>query len=1150
MQLSAAVLQEGIGRADLSDWQGAGRPDKEGAVLLPAGSLQYRYPDGKRYNKGFRKLDEGASDWTRFYGISFYVFTDSERTVNLEVAIKVPGYEKDNIYPEITAPVSIPGTGWRRVVLPWKSFRINEAQRAGALQTVKAVIIRPAGPSDGRVRIRRVQLTAGDAVSLTTAVKGKAAPPGGTAVYTLAVGNTSDVRQALHLEAAHYGWESMHTTLEPAFMELAPGEIKTCKVTVKVADRLPPGSREKQVIRVLANGRLLPDAGMELITATALPHPNILHTAARWDEVRNKIKQYAWARKEQEEYVQLAEAWQVPEPATRLSNDNAILGQHLFRTQEEFNFMAAGIAYQLTGNKKYAEKVALFLRRLSDPQKGYPTTFRGCHQSFVQEGHFFQHIAMAYDMIAASGVLTGEDRAAIEHTFRLFIETVDLGTREGAINNWLLSEETGALYCALAIQDWRLVERFFNGPGGILDHLSQGVMNDGWWYECSISYNVWCTSEFSQIALALAPWGVNFKDMRVPAGTTPYYSLIPDMMRPGLYGMNFEKWGPVTKNSVGIKDMWDALPAFIDNRGVMFAVNDAQENMVAGQPYELAYYLYRDPEYAAIINRSADRDLLYGVPELPQDSSLLAGRSAYADNMGIVMLRSQKPGREQGEQLQAALHYGTHGGYHGHFDRTGLLHLSRYGRSFYNPEMVWYGYGSFMYKFYVQTSMSKNMVVVDQKMQEPVESHRALFHTGRMMQAAVVETKARWSNPPYGGMRYSEWGDISFAQKCWLEGRSVPLPAHAPGYGAVTGFTEPVFQRRLMIVTDDYVVLADYVKAAQEHTFDWLFQAKGFTGMEAEEKQFLQHTAQMNTDPLGSAQFITDCNWWSAGGTAKAHFTTCWGEGCDNAGTRAPYSEDGVLHMDVYSAWPLQKQVMAGTTPEDHHVAKQVHYTIKGDGKLLKTDSTGAWILGAAGIDLPLEAIKELQVELRTNASGQPSLFLGNAVVVLENGKELPLSSLPARYGNVQAVPAAGRDYLGGPVKIGGIPMTTAIPAMPATPAQPAVMTFDLDGVKARRLKATLGSDYPLGNEAARRKTYAVRSKGKEAVYITVIAPYDRNPVIKSVRATAGDRLRVELQDGRVQEFNIRQLEQETGTVKVEMTERKGTRILGEESTN
>ncbi len=73
----------------------------------------------------------------------------------------------------------------------------------------------------------------------------------------------------------------------------------------------------------------------------------------------------------------------------------------------------------------------------------------------------------------------------------------------------------------------------------------------------------------------------------------------------------------------------------------------------------------------------------------------------------------------------------------------------RQGRSFYNPETSWFGYASYMYKWWVQTSLSHNMVVVDAKMQEPAECAPLLFHTGALMQVMAAETTARWSNPPY-----------------------------------------------------------------------------------------------------------------------------------------------------------------------------------------------------------------------------------------------------------------------------------------------------------------------------------------------------------------------------------------------------------------
>ena len=259
------------------------------------------------------------------------------------------------------------------------------------------------------------------------------------------------------------------------------------------------------------------------------------------------------------------------------------------------------------------------------------------------------------------------------------------------------------------------------------------------------------------------------------------------------FGMDPTVSGPTRRPYRTITDLWNSLLPFIDYRGVMFGVNDSTESKVAGnrtevsgQPFEIAYYVYRDPRYAAIIKLGGgQRDLLYGVPDLPQDTPQEFRGNAYADNVGLAMLRSQTKGRPMREQIQAALHYGTHGWAHGHYDRTDLLCLMRYGRSFWNPESVFYVYEPFMYKFFTQTSVNHNMVVVDQKMQQATPGQRLLFYTGSLMQAAAVQTTARWSNPPYGGMVYDYVPVKTFEQKTWREGRYVPIPTTAPAYGTL-----------------------------------------------------------------------------------------------------------------------------------------------------------------------------------------------------------------------------------------------------------------------------------------------------------------------------------------------------------------------------
>ena len=1103
------------------------------AVSVPVpSSVVLRHPEGKRdwYHHGFRSENDGTEDFRPYSGLRVDLSLSDDRAVELTATLG----GKENSFTS-KAKVIVRGAGTHRMTLPWTAFDFQQAQ-PGFLKFIGQVelSVRYAEPNinagatpslaatagKGNVEIYGVSVAKGEVISLEAEVRGRPAPAGGSTEYQLTVGNCTDKVQPVVFSQQRYGWEAMKTTITPSTLELAPGQSTTVRVRVELPATVPAGGQEKQTILAVGNGNAGAAATLDLITASALPHPYVLHTPERWREVREKIDKYDWARKGRDEYVAQAGKFIVPALATEpVTTDN--LGLHLFETKVEKDLMAAGIAYQITGNKLYAAKVRDFMLLLSDPLKGYPLTLRGCHQSLVQEGHFFQHIAMAYDMALPSGLFTDAERAQIETTFRLYIGTIAHQTSGGAINNWNLSEICGALYCALVLQDMVAAERFFSGPGGIKDQLAKGVLNDGWWYECSISYNVWCATEFSQAALAMEPWGVNFRDMRVPASTVPHYSLMsPDSMRQ--YGINFEKWGPITRPWLEIRQMWDALPNFSDYRGVMFGVNDATERRLAGTAYEIAYYLYRDPLYATLIKQGgAARDLLYAVPELPAVTPEKFRDSAYADNVGVAMLRSQTPGRPIREQIQAVLHYGTHGGYHGHFDRTSLLHLSRYGRSFYNPEAMWYGYPAFMYKFYVQNSTSSNMVVVDRKMQEPTESRRLLFHTGKLIQAAAVETVSRWSAPPYGGMVYPDQGYATLQEKAFGEGRFLPVPAHPPAYGELTEFTEPILQRRLMVVTDDYVILADYLKGEKEHTFESLFQMKGFKGIDGRNVRLEHHDGQWDTNPVLDAQFVTDADWYTASAPAKAGFEMRWGPGADNAGTRAPESEDGVLKLDVHTLWPQEQKLMVATVPEDHPVNKRLFWKISGDGRHLGEGKFGPWVLGQESVDIAVEGIKNLELETRVELSQLPSIFWTNARVVMRDGSEIPIAKIPTATENIQKPAEEGKDFAGGPIKIVGIQYFSAASGQPKDTKLPAKITLDLTGLDAVRFKAVLGGDYPVGNETQRRKTYASQIRGTEARFLTIIEPYEDKPVIRTAQAISADVIRVELTDGRVQEITL-----------------------------
>jgi hypothetical protein len=388
----------------------------------------------------------------------------------------------------------------------------------------------------------------------------------------------------------------------------------------------------------------------------------------------------------------------------------------------------------------------------------------------------------------------------------------------------------------------------------------------------------------------------------------------------------------------------------------------------------------------------------------------------------------------------------------------------------------------------------------------------------------------------------------TFAEKCWREGRSVPVPDNPPAYGTLTDYTEPILQRRMMIVTDDYVVLADYVKGTQPHTYESLLQLKGLLGVDGAQKEFIRHVVQWNANPVSSAQFVTDCNWYRMHAPAITRSEQRFGPGEDQAGNKTIGNESGVLKVDVHTLWPATQQMMVGTAPEPHDVEKRLYYTVRGDGKTLAEGKFGAWILGQGNVDVPLEGVKRLELETKTELSKKPTLFWAGARVTRRDGKEMPLSQLPMKFDNITRPKVTDQDYAGGPVKIAGNIYHDNVPAEPADAKQPGVVTVDLSGIDAVRLKAVIGSDYPPGDEGQRRRVFAVRAeRAPVARFLTVIEPYEDKPIVTAASAPGADDVHVELSDGRVQDIRLEHFDGDGTDLAATLTETRQGRVVRQE---
>lgn len=120
-------------------------------------------------------------------------------------------------------------------------------------------------------------------------------------------------------------------------------------------------------------------------------------------------------------------------------------------------------------------------------------------------------------------------------------------------------------------------------------------------------------------------------------------------------------------------------------------------------------------------------------------------------------------------------------------------------------------------------------------------------------------------------------------------------------------------------------------------------------------------------------------------------------------------------------------------------------------------------------------------------------------------------------------------------------------PAQPQDTTKPGRISIDLSGMDVAGFKATVGGDFPMGDESQRRKTMAVRTTGTETRYLSVIEPYETESVIQSVTAGSANDLVVTLTDGRIQEISYVELGGETGNAKVTVRELRDGQVVREE---
>lgn len=571
----------------LTEWRMA----QEGSKTI----FQYPY-EGEFYEKGFVKRHSGAADLMDFEGIFISIYAQKDERIN--VTFRFADREAVSSERRILAGRT------QTVKLSWRDFPV-ETSNESYWQYVTEIEI------DTRAIIQKCQLRKREYVFADFPVRGKSGNVGEEIVYHGTIHNCSDENIFVKATQLYEGWESVNLgitwTNMPNAREifLSPGEEKELEVSFRVHDYMVKGGHETSTVLLKAQGTSSGEETVTLKTMRSMPHPYIYHDTQGWKDVKGRIDQYEMYQPAWQEYQQFAKDWIVTEPfADR---------PYCYLTKVEDNIMGTAYCYALTGEASYAEKLAKFYRFFTDKEKGYPAKLRGCSQSYVQEGHFFQHLAIAYDIIYDSGVLSREEHQAIEDCFRLYMEMLDKHIRSGAISNWLISEIQGAIYCAMVLQDVERIERFVYGNGGNIMQFTKGIFNDGWWHECSMGYNTWVSSMMIHMAHALKRFGYDIVHQKfaIPfnKGVGSTYALREPKVKSGMFN---QKWGGNHKIAVGFQDMFDATLPYLDYRGVIFGIADSDEKKLSGvhwgSTYDLAYTYYGDQEYVPVMLRNDVKD--------------------------------------------------------------------------------------------------------------------------------------------------------------------------------------------------------------------------------------------------------------------------------------------------------------------------------------------------------------------------------------------------------------------------------------------------------------------------------------------------------------------------------------------------------------
>ena len=848
-----------------------------------------------------------------------------ERAVRIEVTMVPLRIARPEFIEKTSASLVVCGNGNRTVEFPFTMFDYPQMVAAHLKYISRIEVSVKALIQPDTVDFKVIDLSferMGDFL-VSCPLTSAAGCTGDVLNYRITIENRRDNPCCVTIMESRYGKELVPFTY-PDSVILQAKEQQEITIQAIMPDGIPAGGRELHHFVLIPDGVAEQAKTIQLYAAGKRQQPFLIHCEEGWETMKAALA--ADCRLEEAftaEYLEPALGWSVPSPYDG--------PEYVYPSVSQDLFLTAGIAWKLTGDIRLKDKIIRYLKGFLDKQQGYLTTaysyfvfiesvaeyakgdfkvHRACDAGWVQEAEFMAKIAFVYDLVRDCGEFAQSDQDIMEKSMRCYMDFSSWRLTDGDGNNFQIAEASAGLYFALLLQDYAWIDRFLNGKNGLKDLLASVFADDGSYFEGASGYMRLVAQLLLRACIACENAGENLKDLIVPAAFdlpvihSPW--AIGDRggeKRKPFLGMSFEKNSYASRPVRRIKDYFDNLFGLLNEQGIIFSANDSNEQNLISM-FEMAYYLYRDERYLEVTRLAEPGDILFGRHMTKRPEFYLGEQSFLNTGNGFAVLRD---GRYHKKPFsQAVLKFGQHGGYHGHYDRLSLLSFIKDNQTFHNMEYAWFGYDSFLFKMWVQTSVAHNMVVVDGQMQEPTPAECIYFEENQWFQAACAQTTSRWCDPPYGGQTPYPWKFPG--EKCEREGRYILNPKYPRRQGEIGDYSEPVFQRRLVVLAEGCCFLWDYGAAEHDHTFDCFYHPQGRTTVKGLSLQ--KETDLYDSNPFGAGQYIRKCRWYQGNGVVEIS--------CQSRIKRVNHNDiiDFVPRATLYRAYPPEGQVMIGRYPQ------------------------------------------------------------------------------------------------------------------------------------------------------------------------------------------------------------------------------------------